>query len=202
MAGDWFFTWIHTEFCVFFHLYQTTYCPVIFHHWNCGCNCIHSLRGCVLSLTQRLEIWYFPFPVCVSFPSDCSGICVLWVHSCIGLLFAHDLLGCIFPFYGGIGWGLLWVPVRSVQLCFSPVKAWIVVWLLACSGFVLGLHWSGEWGPEVLDKPGGLRTTQTGLLSWLSSPQSLNSTRREIMVWGTALQRKGWFPCVGGVWVF
>ena len=32
----------------------------------------------------------------------------------------------------------------------------------------------------MLDKPGGLRTTQTKLLSWLSSPQPLNSTGREI----------------------
>ena len=32
----------------------------------------------------------------------------------------------------------------------------------------------------MLDKTHGLRTTQTELLSWISSPQPLNITRREI----------------------
>ena len=127
-----------------------------------------------------------------------------------GTVGSCEFFNCCFPMMAWLYFPLFWwyrLKYWWELLCdgltmFSPINAWIAIWLLACNGFFLRLHWSGEWGPKVLDKTGGLRTTQTELLSWISSPQPLNSTRREIRVWGTVLQRKHWFPCVGCVWVF
>ena len=160
MAADWFFTGIHAEFCVFFHVYQTTYCPVI------------SIVEIVVVMVS-IVLWV---AFCLSCGDWKSGIFHSWSvwaflaivvgFVCCGFIV---VLGCYLPMICFVLFSLFMVVsvedcyeyLSSVQLCFSPVKAWIAVWLLACSVFFLGLHWSGEWGPEVLDKPGGLRTTQT-----------------------------------------
>ena len=129
------------------------------------------LWAAFLSLTHSWKLGPVSFSVCISFPSDCNAICVLWAQGWSWTVVCHDFFGYVFfSFCGGIAWR---TAVSSYVLfnCVFPVKTWIAIWLLTCSGFVPGLFGVGEWVPEVLDKPGGSRTTWTDPLSWVSSPQ-------------------------------
>ena len=77
------------------------------------------------------------------------------------------------------------------NLCKFPsdsIEGWIAV---GSSDWSLDYFWDGECWLEMLDKPGGMRTTRKELLSWISSLQPVKSTGGKIRVRGTVLQNKG-----------
>ena len=69
---------------------------------------------------------------------------------------------------------------RTIPVLISPVKAVIVGFVACMQWWVFGLCWIGDEGLVCLTNLVCLGTTQTKLEGWLSSPQPLNSTGREV----------------------
>ena len=96
MTADWFFTWDSRRVCAF---------PIIIRHRIVLL--VPSLNGswmfwivlwaAFLSLTHSWKSGLVSFPVCISFPSDCSAICVLWAQGWSWNIIFHDLFDYVFP---------------------------------------------------------------------------------------------------------
>ena len=107
---------------------------------NHGCNVINSSVGCVFVHHAQLGVILSPFSAYAISPVVALKDRVLWVHSLLwDAIFPRFTWFC-FPFLWWYHLKNCWEFLCSSQLCFPPIKVWIVVWLFACSGFVLELH--------------------------------------------------------------
>ena len=131
------------------------------------------------------ESVFFPIAVCVSFPMVSLLRECCWFHIFCWLCCFY-MLGCCRLLWSRFGHDR----AKNDPGVVSLIQAVIVGWLHAYSGWSSNCVWSGDEGLVCLKNLVGLGTTQIELEGWLSSPQPVNSTGREVKVWGTALQRK------------
>ena len=127
-------------------------------------------RGCCSSL----DLWLPPF--------FSRFVGLLWSPLHFVLLWYSLHFG---PAVGCFGVILATIGPRTTQELFSLSKLWIACVTVCMQWLVFGLCWSRDEGLVCLINLVCLETTQTELEGWLSSPQPINSTGREVRAWGT-----------------
>ena len=123
MAMDWFFTEIHIEFCIFFHVYQTSYCPVnsIVEISTVIASIVLWVVFCLSRGVWKLDRESVPSPStnCVFF--SCCFLMGLsywsipgWVAACANILLGFFCVSMFSPIHAG---SLVSFPLRTVYCC-------------------------------------------------------------------------------------